>query len=114
MSIGEFIHARRIALKLEPAAIAAGTGINVPSYYDLEDHDDELSMCLSLAQIGRLQDVLSFDVRELFGDWAHTPEVSLQELMARIRQHLETEGQTIEDFEQAVGWRVKAALARPL
>lgn len=113
MHSGEFIRKRREALGLEPEEIASRVGLNRASYYDLEACEDELTTCVSLAEIARLETVLNFDVRNVFSHWTESRNLTLQELADLINAHLQTAKQTLDEFENAVGWEVGPMLKNP-
>jgi DNA-binding XRE family transcriptional regulator len=91
-------------LGYEPEEVASRVGLNRPSYYDLEACEDELTMCVSLGEIARLETVLNFDVRNVFGHWTDSRKLTLQNLAELINAHLQTAKQTLDEFENAVGW----------
>jgi len=51
----------REAIRLDQRAVAALSGINIASYYDLEAYDDELTMTLSVEVLCRLAEVVEAD-----------------------------------------------------
>src|SRR5688572_23378134 len=100
MHPGEFIRARRVALELEPEDVAQQMGLNVSSYYDLEQVESEFQSVVSLAEIARLEHVLGFDMRTtLSGGWNGSPTATLQGLAEMAKAHLQRTKQTVEEFE---------------
>ena len=69
---GEFIRERRKALGLKPEEVASKVGLNVSSYYDLEQVETELQSVISLAEIARLESVLLFDIRSTLSTWTES------------------------------------------
>jgi transcriptional regulator with XRE-family HTH domain len=113
MHPGEFIKNRRLALGYEPDEVAQQVGLNVPGYYDLEQVDSELSSVVSLGEIAKLEQLLTFEIRAILSEWKQPPNLTLQDLAELIRTHLRTNGQTLADFENAAGWEVGPMLHDP-
>jgi transcriptional regulator with XRE-family HTH domain len=113
MHPGEFIRDRRVALGFEPEDVAQQAGLNVSSYYDLEQVETELQSVVSLAEIARLENLLGFDVRTILSGWKGPTTPTLQDLAEVTKAHLQRTNQTVEEFENAVGWEVRPMLGEP-
>jgi len=92
--------------------LAAAAGISVQAYYDLETHDDELNMAVSIAGIGSVARELDVKPSVLYGG-SSSRSTSLNELVSIVRKHIEAEGRPVADFEIEIGWSIEAALSNP-
>lgn len=81
--------------------------------WDIESHEDELTSCYSPRQLQQLCRVLEIRPVELFGDKVVEPAISVEELALRIHGECRARGVTLEQFEDAVGWRLSACLQPP-
>jgi len=83
----------------------------------VEQHDDELYMCVVLKDILRLTRYFGLTVLDLFAiDRAtvHGRQVDgFESLAAEIREHLRRSGVSLADFEEKAGWRLGDFLANP-
>ncbi len=75
-------------------------------YFDLELHDDELTMVISLEQIWRLAAALGVSTHALlFGDAAAPARrIPYAELVERTKRHLASAGLSEAEFGDQVGW----------
>lgn len=114
MHLGEFIKERRLALGYKPDGVARQIGISVSSYYDLEQVETDLLSVVSLAEIARLEQLFRFDIRMVLTGWTGGAATdTLQRLAERAKTHIHNTGQTVEEFENAVGWEVRTMLENP-
>jgi hypothetical protein len=79
----------------------------------IESQDDELSSCYSPSQVQRFCSILGIRPIELFGgDFAESP-ISAVDLVRLIREQCQSRDVTLEQFENAVGWRLSACIEPP-
>jgi cytoskeletal protein RodZ len=100
----------------EPRQIAQEVGLNVPSYYDLEEHDDEIAMCLSLGELRKVCRAVGLRVPDLLTENAASSprdEVSLDAVATRLKKHLEQRGIPLSTFEDGIGWSLPGFLEDP-
>ena len=95
-----------------PEELATIAGINLPSYYDLEDRQDELEYGVDVGVVARLAKELAIKPSAFYGGESKDA-VSIDDLAARVRDHLARTGDSLADFEEQVGWEVADALANP-
>jgi hypothetical protein len=99
--------ARELSGKTE-RAVANGIGLDLPSYYDLETHDDELELCLSLGELSKLCGFLGIVPAWLFSgnERVDPPIVSLAQLADQLQSHVAHLKTTVSEFEHGIGWAV--------
>ena len=98
------------------AQVAAAIGINLPWYYDVEDHDDEVTTTLSLRQVYRLAGALGVTMRQLLATGDDFEKVSPERLtLADIAYQVQSKADVkgIVPVEDAVGWRLDHFLKDP-
>ena len=100
----------RVGLSHEEAA--RQMGISTPSVWDIESVEHEL-YCYSSAEVRRFCQVLGIRPGELLGVETEEPPVSAVELVSLIQQQCHSRGITLEQFEEAVGWRLSACMEPP-
>ena len=100
----------RIGLTPDEVASRSGVSANV---WDIEAFDDELTCCHSPKQVQQLCRVLGIQPVELFGAEISESPVSANELVQRIHEECRSRGVTLEQFEDAVGWRLSACMKPP-
>ena len=90
-------------------------GMNIHWYYDLEFHDDELVSTLSLAQALRLAAQLAVSLHDLLEVTSQPADtVLLPELPLRIETFVRSEGISMDEFEDRIGWELASFLAMPV
>jgi transcriptional regulator with XRE-family HTH domain len=93
--------------------VAQQMGISSSSVWDIESCDDEISQCYSPNQVRQFCRVLGIRPSELFAvEIAETP-VSAPELVRLIHEQCRSRGVTLEQFEDAVGWRLSVCIEPP-
>jgi transcriptional regulator with XRE-family HTH domain len=111
------IRSARTRAGLDPQTVSEVLGLTLPAYFDLEAFDDELFTCLSLEELTKLAQVLGVSPLSLVADddRAHeaTGEMSLTEVISRIRDYIEVHGLTAAAFSDRVGWDISEALLHP-
>jgi DNA-binding XRE family transcriptional regulator len=93
--------------------VAARCGVNSPSVWDIEGVDCELIECYSPREVQDFCRVLGIRPIELFADSISGPAVSAEELARLIHAECRARGVTLEQFEDAVGWRLSACMEPP-
>jgi transcriptional regulator with XRE-family HTH domain len=95
-----------------PADLAEIAGINLPSYYDLEDRQNELDGAVAVANVAKLAKELRVKPSAFFGG-SSSETISVSDLATRVREHLARTGEALVAFEERIGWSVTEALADP-
>ena len=95
--------------------MAALLDLSWESYRDLEMHDDEVVLVLSLQELVTLSKALGIDLVEFFSDGAPKPEesVSLDALAEKIKEYIAAHNLSVAEFEEAVGWELANSLTDP-
>jgi hypothetical protein len=88
-------------------------GISPPSVWDLESFEDELTSVYSPFEVRRFCEAMGTQPRHLFDVSTAEPAVSASELADRIRAECGKRGITLEQFEDAVGWRLSECIDPP-
>jgi hypothetical protein len=113
--------ARRIAearerLALSGADLAVRLRMPLPSYWDLELHDDEVFLALSLRELCALADALLISARSLVSDDPFATIVGSltpSDLVAVIRRRLAAVGSDVDVLSEELGWELAAVLNEP-
>jgi hypothetical protein len=88
-------------------------GISSPSVWDIESFEDELTSCYSPSEVRRFCEAMGTRPRDLFSVSTTEPAVSASELADRIRAECTKRGITLEQFEDAVGWKLSECIEPP-
>ena len=88
-------------------------GISSPAVWDIESCEDEISECYSPSQVQKFCQVLGVRPIELFGGEAAGLPISAAELVRLIHEQCRSRGVTLEQFEDAAGWRLSACIEPP-
>jgi hypothetical protein len=92
-------------------AAAVLTEINSwADYYDIEQHDGDLTRCYSLNEVSSICKFLDIHPRDLFCA-ENTPPVAIESVIEKIKDHCAQNGISIEQFEDKAGWEVHACLS---
>jgi transcriptional regulator with XRE-family HTH domain len=116
MTANERLQALRVEAGKTHAEMAVAGGINVAHYYDLEDHESDLYMTVSLAELRGIANALGTSVGRLLGvSSADAPESpsDFQNLATVLREHLVRENLDRSAFEDKAGWEVGDFLGNP-
>ncbi len=105
--------AARERLGLSPQEVAAQSGVSDAGVWDIEECEGDLTCCYSPSDLQRFCRVLRLHPAELFGERISEPAVSPEELVRRIHEECRLRGVTLEQFEDAVGWRLSACMDPP-
>lgn len=105
----------REKLGLSPNEMAVRLGVTSGAYYDWEDHDDDLPMTISLAELRNLSNLLGTTPLYIFTGESAAPDrrISFEHLADLVRKHLLQHGLTLEQFEDQAGWELKEFLSEP-
>ena len=98
----------RAGFTIDEAAARMGV-----SPFHIETTDDDFTISYSAADVQRFCNVLGARPSELFGVATTEPPVSAQELVSRIHAECRKRGVTLEQFEDAVGWRLSQCMDPP-
>jgi transcriptional regulator with XRE-family HTH domain len=103
----------REPLGLSPDELAAKSGVSDAGIWDIEAFEGDLTCCYSPADVRKFCRVLGIRPAELFGSEISEPPVSPRELERLIHEECRLRGVTLEQFEDAVGWRLSACIEPP-
>ena len=98
---------------LSPDQVAAQSGVTDAGVWDIEECEGDLTCCYSPRDVQKFCRVLGIRPVELFGEEISEPAVSGDELVRRIHKECRSRGITLEQFEDAVGWRLSACIEPP-
>ena len=87
-------------------------GISTPSVYDIEDQDEELWI-YSTEKVRLFCDLVGISPLHLFDITVNGPVLTPDDLVVLIQGHCRSNGMTVEQFEQKVGWLVRANFDAP-
>jgi transcriptional regulator with XRE-family HTH domain len=93
--------------------VANGLLISASCIWDIESHDDELSICYSPRDIQKFCQVLGVQPIELFGGETTSSPISAVELVRLIHEQCHSRGITLPQFEDSVGWRLSDCIEPP-
>jgi transcriptional regulator with XRE-family HTH domain len=106
----------RERLGLTAAGVAAGLGMPLASYQDLELHDDEVFLTLSPRELCALANLLRVSARALVSDdleAAILDTVTGSDVAAAIRRRLAADGCDIHMISEELGWELARVLDDP-
>jgi hypothetical protein len=93
--------------------VATRSGISDLSVWDLEQFEGDLTACYSPKEVQLLCKAIGISPIELFGDGISEAPVAADELIRRIHEECDLRGITLEQFEDAVGWRLSKCMQPP-
>jgi DNA-binding XRE family transcriptional regulator len=100
-------------LGLSPDELATRSDVSQAGVWDIEAFEGDLTCCYSPSDVQKFCRVLGIRPVELFGADISEPAVSAGELVRLIRDECHSRGVTLEQFEDAVGWRLSACIEPP-
>ena len=103
----------RQRLGLSPEELATQSGIIDAGVWDIEACEGDLTCCYSPREVQKFCRVLGIRPVELFGEEISESPVSASELIRLIHEECRSRGVTLEQFEDAVGWRLSACIEPP-
>jgi transcriptional regulator with XRE-family HTH domain len=106
------LKAARIRSGKTPAEIAALSGVELASYYDLENHPDELTSTISLRDLANLCRVLGIDTSSLVSNESIN-KISLSDVSTGIKNYLQAHSLSSSAFADQVGYDIAPALKTP-
>ena len=98
---------------LSPDEVATQSGVTDADVWDIEACAGELTCCYSPRDVQKFCRVLGVRPVELFGGEISEPPVSADDLVRLIHDECHSRGLTLEQFEDAVGWRLSACIEPP-
>ena len=101
----------RLQLSVDDAA--ALCGISAPCVWDIESHAAELTACYSAMDVFRFSEALHIPASAFFGDDIAGAPVSAAALGQMIREECRVRKITLEQFEDAVGWKLGESMEPP-
>jgi len=97
-----------------PEEMGSLVGVGAPTYYDLESYDDEIETNTSIGTLRDICAVLKIPIQSLFGDNVNPSDlVSPEDLINKIRDHLQQTKTSFEAFEDRVGYTIQSTLENP-
>lgn len=103
----------RERLGLSPDELATRSGVSAAGIWDIESCESDLTRCYSPRDIQQFCRVLGIRPIDLFGGDIAEPAVSACDLVQRIHEECQSRGVTLEQFEDAVGWRLSQCIEPP-
>jgi len=103
----------RERLGLSPDEVAARSGVADAGIWDIEAFEGDLTCCYSPSDVQKFCRVLNVRPVELFGAEISGPPIPPEELVRLIHEERHSRGVTLEQFEDAVGWRLSACIEPP-
>jgi transcriptional regulator with XRE-family HTH domain len=103
----------RERLGLEIYDLASRSGFSCEEVFDIESLEGDLTRCYSPREVRKFCRVLRIRPVELFADSIAEPAVTAAELVRLIHAECESRGITLEEFEDAAGWRLSAWMEPP-
>jgi len=110
------IAAARERQGLSETDVASRVGLTIPAYFDLEQFEDEVFTVIDLNQLSSLAAALGVKPAVLLlGDEAEPipQDITPEDAVAHLNEHLATRRQSIEELEEAVGWFLAPVVADP-
>jgi Helix-turn-helix domain len=100
-------------LGLSPDELAEQSSVSQAGVWDIEAFEGDLACCYSPNDLQKFCRVLGIRPVELFGAAISEPAVTAADLVQRIYAECSSRGVTLEQFEDAVGWRLSACIDPP-
>ena len=97
-----------------PEEIASLVDLGKDKYYDLESDDDEVEINTAIGELRDICAVLKIPIQSLFGASVNPSDrVSPEDLVDRIKNHLQQTKTNIEAFEDRVDFTIRSCLENP-
>jgi hypothetical protein len=112
----EILERAREAVNKTMREAAAAAGISLPCDCDLEDHDDEITMCIDLDKLRDVCRVVSRNTTDLFPDDARRldgQKLAFTDITRALEAYLMEQRMSLDEFEDKVGWNLHEFLANP-
>ena len=110
------IREARLRMGLSEVEAAGRVHMNLPSYWDLEQFDDEAFCVVSLAELQAVGQMLGVEPRVLLlGSEATTVgrAVTFAEIASRLAERVARDGCAVEEYGQQIGWDIGPVIADP-
>ncbi len=114
--VADRVQQARERLGLTVAEVMERLGMSGTEYQDVEWHDDEVFMSLSVKEIAALAGILKMTVSEmLFGSRATglAPAVSYTEIARRLEDLARSEKITLDELGDRIGWELDPLVRNP-
>ena len=114
--VAQRVREARERLGLSEADVAARLGMQPSEYWDIEFHNDEAFECFSVEQLRQLATILDAPLEALlFGTQFERPPTwtSSATIAERLQAVAASEGLTIDDLGDRVGWDLGPLMANP-
>ena len=113
--IAEKLKTERESKKRSMAEMASTIGLTVEAYRDLETYDDEITTCLSLEELSKLEAALEIDFCRFISPLPIFvyPISPLNDFAELVKDYLELKKMRVADFEESIGWEVSNVLSNP-
>jgi len=100
---------------LSPDAVAHGVGLTVAAYADLEAYPNDLFMCISLADLQALGEILQIAPAELFGAAQSSagPDIPFSEVVQRLNALRAAGKASVEELSTQIGYDLRDVLVDP-
>lgn len=103
----------RERLGLSPDELATQSGVPDAGIWDIESFEGDLTCCYSVSDVQKFCRVLGIHPVKLFSDTIPESAIAADELVRLIDAECLSRGITLEQFEDAVGWRLSACIEPP-
>ena len=107
------IKSAREARGLSVAELGESLGMTEAAARELECHEDEIEMCMSIDQLVQLCTVLSLKLHDLFPEVKTVSPLEFDILRDRIEQHCQTHSLTRDQFVQEAGCAIEPFMSDP-
>jgi transcriptional regulator with XRE-family HTH domain len=114
--INERLRAARVRAGKTEREVADKTGLNLPSYYDLEAVPDEVTSAISLRELAAICDALRITPQFLLSGEDAQPQCvyfDFAHLANKALEHLARSGISIRALEEQIGWELKPFIHDP-
>ena len=114
--VAERVREARERLGLTVAEVMERLGMSGTEYQDVEWHDDEVFMNLSLKEVVALAGILKMSTSQLlFGSQSTPPmaPVSPMEIVRRLEELARSEGVTMDELGDRLGWDLNPIVRNP-
>ena len=103
----------RERIGLTPDEVATKSRVSDAGVWDIEAFEGDLTCAYSPADVQKFCRVLCIEPAALFGGPISEPPVSADELVRLIHEECRARGVSLEQFEDAVGWRLSESMEPP-
>lgn len=109
------IRAARVRAGMQPEEVARAVGLNKPGYYEVEEHDDEVTGNISMATLMAIARTLGTTAAALLGGPGTTlaSKRSSAELAVLALARIAAERLTADAYGERIGWDIAPVLTNP-